>query len=313
MRSRLGFTFGALLAVAAVALPGTASAGIGTAVDALRAHTDRADAALERAIALFERNSDRRAARSLAESRSQLGQATAAAAKLLREADSAADRRDAAKALRLVATQRDASVEPLIGILDEASGRVQSKVAQAALADTRGREQALAILAALAEQVPDAAQVGVAKAISELSTDRAGEARAEAEALVTSTTAEPSRSLVARALRANVEGQAAAAEKLSELIASEDMPDAAKAGLQRAYDAVTAEHAAIADLPAEFSDRMPESVRAFVEQVVAQAHEDAEEMRENRPSPPAPTPPSPPAQGGRPDETPGPPADTPAP
>jgi hypothetical protein len=311
MRSRSGFAVGALLAVAAVVLPATARADIGTAVAAVSAHTDRADAALERAVALFERNSDRRAAHSLAKSRSELGRATAAAARLLREADTAAQRRDAAKALRLVATERDAGVEQLVGVLDEASGRVESTVAQAALTDTRGREKALMILAALAEQVPDAAQGGIAKAVAALSTDRAAEARAEAEALASSRIAKRSKDLVAQALRANVDGQAAAAERLAELIASEDMPEASKPGLQRAYDAVTAEHPAIAGIVAEFSDRMPESVRAFVEQVVAQAHEDAQQLREDRPTPPAPTPPSPPAQGGRPDQTP-PPDDTPA-
>jgi hypothetical protein len=308
MRTRCGFTVAALLAVAAVVLPGAASAGVGTAVDAVRAHTDRADAALERAVLLFARNEDRRAARALDNSRRELGLATAAAARLLRNADSASERRDAAKALRLVATERDASVERLLGILEESSGRVENKVARAALTDTRGREKALTILAALAEQLPDDAQVGIAKAISALSTDRAGEARSEAEAITSDAVSEQSKRFVARALDANVEGQEVAADKLSELLASEDMPESSKAGLQRAYDAVTGEHAEIAQIVAQFSDRMPESVRAFVEQIVAQAHENARTMQENRPAPPMP---APPVQAGPPDVPPGPPEDIP--
>jgi hypothetical protein len=58
---------------------------------------------------------------------------------------------EAAKALRLVATERDVSVEPLVGVLDEASGHLENKVARAALSDTRAREKALAVLAVLAE------------------------------------------------------------------------------------------------------------------------------------------------------------------
>ena len=125
-----------------------------SASDAVKAHTDRADAALERAVALFEAHRDGRAARALKANRGAIGEATAAAAKLLRDADTPAERREAAKALRLVATVRDDSVEVLVEALDEASGRVESKVARAALSDTRGREKALGILAALAGEVP---------------------------------------------------------------------------------------------------------------------------------------------------------------
>ena len=51
---------------------------------------------------------------------------------------------------------------------------------------------------------------------------------------------------LAKALKANLDGQVVAAETLQALIASDDVSDSAKAGLQRAYDAVTADHAAAA-------------------------------------------------------------------
>lgn len=293
---------------AAVALaPATAGADPISASEQVALHTDRADAALARAVELFEANHDRRGSRALAVDRREIGRATAAAAKLLRSADSAADRRAAAKALRLVATTRDDAVESLVAVVDEASGHADNAIAQAALSDTRGREKALAVLAALTDQLPEQAQAGVAKAIAELSTERAPEARAEAEAIASRGVSARAKHTLAKALKANLDGQAVAAEKLRALIASDDVSDSAKAGLQRAYDAVTADHAAAAAAVAEFTDRMPDWARAFVEQVVAQAQEDATQMRENRPEPPTP---EPPVEGGQPDDTPaGPPAD----
>ncbi len=296
------------MAVAAsVCLPATAGADPISASDAVKAHTDRADAALERAVALFEAHRDGRAARALKANRSEIGKATAAAAKLLRDAVSPAERREAAKALRLVATARDDSVEVLVEALDEASGRAESKVAQAALSDTRGREKALGILAALAAELPEQAQQGLMKAVTALSTERASEASAEAKALASDAVSGRSKRTIAKSLNANLDGQAAAADKLAELIASEDSPEAAKRGLQRAYDAVTADHAAAAEAVAEFSEQMPAWARAFVEEIVTQAQTDATEMRENRPEPPTPEPPA----GGRPPEQtpPGPPVD----
>ena len=240
----------------------------------------------------FEAHRDGRAARALEANRGEIGKATAAAAKLLREADTPAERREAAKALRLVATARDDAVEVLVEALDEASGRVESKVAQAALSDTRGREKAMGILAALAAELPEQAQQGLARAVAALSTERAPEARAEAKALVSDAMSGRSKRTIAKALKANLDGQAAAADKLAELIASEDIPEAAKPGLQRAYEAVTADHAAAAEAVAKFSEQMPAWARAFVEEIVMQAQTDATEMRDNRPEPPTPEPPA---------------------
>jgi hypothetical protein len=65
------------------------------------------------------------------------------------------------------------------------------------------------------------------------------------------------------------------------------MPAQSKQGLQRAYDAVVGEQERSADILARFSDRMPTRIRSFVEQIVRQAREDAQEMRDNRPPPPS--------------------------
>ena len=300
----------AALAAAVALVPVTAGADPLSASETVAVHTDRADAALARAVELFEANRDRRGARALKVNRAEIGKATVAAAKLLRDADSGAERRTAAKALRLVATTRDDAVETLVAAVEEASGRVDSAIAQAALSDTRGREKALAVLGALTDELPEQAQAGVAKAIAALSTDRAPEARAEAAAIASGAISTRAQRTLAKALEANLDRQVVAAETLRALIASDDVSGSGKAGLRRAYDAVTADHAAAAAAVGEFSDRMPEWARAFVEQVVAQAQEDATQMRENRPEPPNPSTPEPPVEPVQPDETPaGPPAD----
>lgn len=275
-----------------------ASAHIETGVSSVRAHTDRADAALDRAVALFEQNRDGRAERSFNRSRREMGQATAEAARLRRTADNGSLRAEAARAQALVADQRDENIEQLTSVLDEADGRVELKVAKAALADTRGRDRSIAVIAALLEQgVPSGAASVLAERLAALSHNRAPEVRKEAKALVCSSAitgcavledvSRASKWKVARSVEVNLDGQERAAQQLAELIESSTMPEESKPGLQRAYDAVVAEHGSIANILSRFSDRMPDRIRSFVEYVIAEAREDARNMRERRPTPPA--------------------------
>ena len=74
----------AALAAAVALVPATAGADPLSASEKVAVHTDRADAALARAVELFEANRDRRGARALEVNRAEIGKATAAAAKLLR-------------------------------------------------------------------------------------------------------------------------------------------------------------------------------------------------------------------------------------
>ncbi|MCA1699210.1 MAG: hypothetical protein LC790_10050, partial [Actinobacteria bacterium] len=70
MSSHLRIGACALIASGALALPaGANAAGIQTAVGAVTAHTTRADAALDRAVALYTKNSDRAARKAYATSR----------------------------------------------------------------------------------------------------------------------------------------------------------------------------------------------------------------------------------------------------
>jgi len=280
-------TTGALAAVAALAPATSASAHLDVAVKSVKVHTDRADRGLDRAVAAYDRNADRRGSRELARSRRELGKATAEAAKLRRKARTQKQRGDAARAQALVAAQRDENVEQLVGVLDEVSGRVENTVAKAALSDTRGRDKAIAIITALIERgVSDNAAKGLARALAALSTDRTDEVVEELKALVSDDVGRSGKRTLVRAVGANLEGQANAAAKLAELIADPDMPAESKPGLQRALDALSAEHGSAAFILARLSDRMPAFVRSFVERIITQARTDAQSMRQNRPAPP---------------------------
>jgi len=298
-----------LIAAGALALPAAAGAAdIQTAVAAVQAHTDRADTALNRAVALFAKNADRSARIAFAKSRKEMGLAKAAAAKARRTAHTPNAHANAAAAQALLGAQDATNITKLASALPAAGGADENKIASAARADTQGREKAIAILNALLAQVPDQAKTAIARAIAALSQNRDDETQAEANALVSTKVSEPNKRRVAATIKTSVTGQAKASDTLAALIASADMPYESKQGLQTAYDAVTAEHGSVADILSHLSDRMPPFVRTFVEGIITQARTDAQGMRTNHPTgPPAGTP------GGPPAGTPaGPPAGTPA-
>jgi len=295
----------ALAAALALALPGSAAAAdIDTAVSAVKSRTAKADRALDRAVSLFRRGRDASGTRALHQSRKHMGAASRTASRARRQADTGTERSKAARALVLVAREQGENVEKLARLLRPADGRVESKVALAALSDTRGREKAIAILTALADQVPDEAQVGIARAVSALSRGRDDEVSVEAEVLIGRGVSRRNKGRLARAVKSNVSGQEQAADKLSQLIADPDMPAESRPGLQKAYEAVIAEHGSIADLLSRFSERMPASIRSYVERIVTQARTEAKSMRENRPQPPSGGPPQG-SPGGPPQGSPG--------
>ncbi len=183
MRFKAPSAVGAVLVAGALAFPVGASAHVETGVSSVRAHTDKADAALDRAVALFEANRDGRGEQSLRRSRREMGQATAEAARLRRTANNGSERAAAARAHVLVADQLEENIEQLRGLLDEVEGLVENMVAKAALADTRGLEKAVAIIERLLEQaLPSQAVAGLNAASRRCLTPwRAPSARQRAE------------------------------------------------------------------------------------------------------------------------------------
>ncbi|MGH2840026.1 MAG: hypothetical protein ACRDKY_04285 [Solirubrobacteraceae bacterium] len=288
----------ALIAGGALALPAAASAAdIQTAVSAVQAHTTKADAALDRAVSQFGKNHDRAARIAYAKSRKQMGLAKAAAAKARHQANTPNEHAAAAAAQVLVGIEQGENIEKLARAMRKgADGADENKIAAAARADTKGRDKAIAILNVLMDQVPDQAKTGIAKAIAALSVDRADETQAEALDLTSSKVSKANKGRVVDTIKASIDGQAKAAETLAALIANPDMPAESLPGLQTAYDAIMADHGAVADVLSHLSDNVPGWVRTFVEQIITQVHTDAQGMRENHPTgPPAGHPGGPPA------------------
>ena len=289
MSSHLRIGACALIATGALALPaGAGAADIQTAVQAVSAHTDRADTALDRAVKQFGKNKDRSARIAFAKSRKEMGLAKAAAAKARRQANSPSENTQAALAQAIVGAELGENIEKLAAALLPADGRDENKIAAAARADTQGREKAIAILTALMGQVPDEAKFGIARAIAALSQDRDDETQATAKALVSKHVSSANKRRVAQAVETSVDGQATAAATLAALIANPNMPAQSKPGLQIAYNAVSGEHGSVVDILSRLSPRMPAFVRTLVERIITQARTDAQGMRENHPTgPPA--------------------------
>ncbi|UTI63380.1 hypothetical protein NBH00_18760 [Paraconexibacter antarcticus] len=276
-------------AAAALVVPaGALAADVQTGVDAATSHTAKADSALIHALSLFKGGDVTRGTKAFTTSRKEMGLARSAAAQARHAASTPAARALAADAQAAVAEQQDTNIVKLATLLPRTHGTVQSQVAQAALTDTTGRDKAIAVLTAVALTAPAQAQAGLAHAVQALSTDRSGEITADAKALVSDAVTPANKQTLATAVKTDVAGQTTAADKLKELLGSASTPDAAKPGLTKAYDAVSAEHGTLADILSRFSDRMPASIRSFVTSIVTHARTDARTMHDDRPTPPTP-------------------------
>ena len=308
MRTTTSTTAGVLAALA-LAAPGSALAdtprsgsdGIAIAVSHVSAHTDRADAALERALRMYSKSNDRAARVAYAKSRREIGHAKRDAAKMRRDARTPHAHLRAAKAQALVAEQQAENVEDLAKALRPASGRDESKIAAAARGDAKGREKAVAILTELLAKVPSQAVPGLTIAIGKISQGSEDEVGALSTALRSSHVSNANKRRAVSVLSTSVEGQLSAAETLAALIADPNMPTQAKQGLQTALDAVSGERGSVAGILSRFSSRMPSFVRSFVERIITQARTNPRGMRENHPTgPPAGTPGGPTAGPGAP-------------
>jgi hypothetical protein len=261
-------TLGAALAAGAlVALPAAASAHPVDAAAKVTAQTERADAALDRAADLFAAGRERPAVGALHRSQAALRHAVKTTARVVRKADTAEERGLAASAVITVATEMDEEIPTLVGLLDTArSARADLRLARAALADARGREKAIEILNDLVEAgLPAESQAAAAAAITALSTDRTAEIAKATAALQDPDTSAATGRTIRLTITVTLNGQGRAADILRQLI--EQLPDAARDGLQRALDAVRAEREQSAEGLDEASERMPDGMRKFIDRL----------------------------------------------
>jgi hypothetical protein len=153
---------GGLAAVAVLAAPSMASAHSDPSVSSVRAHVRNADQALAMVAERVKDNDEAATAIAMVRNLRQTQAAT-------RESRRVQGRSRKAKALRLVASQRNENVLVLSALVDEASASAQAGMATALNYNLKGRETAIARLTSLASTLPAAAQAGIARAIAAIS------------------------------------------------------------------------------------------------------------------------------------------------
>ena len=153
---------GGLVAVAVLTAPSMASAHSDPSVSSVRAHVRNADQALAMVAERVKDNDNAAAAIAMVRNLRQTQAAT-------RESRRVQSRSKKAKALRLVADQRNENVLVLSALVDEVSDSAQAGMATALNYNLRGRATAIARLTSLAPTLPAAAQAGIATAIAAIS------------------------------------------------------------------------------------------------------------------------------------------------
>lgn len=158
---------GGVVAVAVLAAPSMASAHSDRSVSSVKAHVRNADQALTRVAEHVKADDNAAAAIAMVRNLRQTQAAT-------REARRLQGRAKKAKALRLVADQRNDNVLVLSALVDEVSDTAQAAMATALNNNLRGRETAIARLTSLATTLPVQAQAGIARAIAAISGNPTG-------------------------------------------------------------------------------------------------------------------------------------------
>ncbi len=299
-------TTGTMLVSAALAFPGGAAAYGSGEID----HVARADAAIDQVVSLVAKHRDAQAERSFRRSRTELAAAVAEAKKLNRHADTAAERGEVASMLTEIAKHRDENTERLTGVLGEADGRFESLIAKSVAEDSGARDKAIDTIAALIERgVPAKATSYLTRSLGGLVDGRSEELRRQAEALCDENVSPAVKEMIGGLTGRSIEGQKLAAARLATLASDGDLPAEAKAGLERAYGAVSTEQAGVEKLFEGFVGKMPESIRARVGGMIDQARANGEAMRGGWPGgAPSGTPGAPSGTPGAPSGTPAPPA-----
>jgi len=255
----------AAVAAAALALPASAAAHSDPSLGSVRAHAERADTHLDRALSQLERNRDRAAERSYGRARLELRRGEADAKRLRRAADTGAERSRAARAYWAVGDQADENIEVLVEMLDEARGKFEEKLAGVIGRDLAARDRAIAVISALIQNgVNEKAMGGLTAALESLTSERGGEIVAMAQALTGGQVGARAEDEVEGAIEDAVEDQGVAAQRLQELLAGEQVPEQGKRGLAIALAAVNSERVDVAAKLDGLGDRMPEGVRAKV-------------------------------------------------
>lgn len=258
----------AVAAGALIAIPAAASAAPGPSAASVQAYTVKADAAMDRAVALFDKDSDKAGLRQFRLSRAFLGKAKMISTQLANSADTDGERTRAANAWRLIALERDENMGHLVGLLEKVNATVDQMVAQALLADTKHRDAAIAMIQELIDAgVNPKVETALNELMAHFSSGRAIEIGQQMDALAEVKLPTEAQKAVAMAIQTSLDSQARAASLLNGLIPQ--LPDASRAQLQAALDLVHDQLQAAYELMDDVVDLMPPFVRPMIQKMLA--------------------------------------------
>jgi hypothetical protein len=216
----------------------------------------------------------RRAAalRALARNRLAFGRAKAQAARILRTAGTSSDRVLAAQALGLVAEVQNRSIPNVLDLLVPAAGATERGLATAELDLTIGRDQALGLnVALMGAGLSVEVTMDLVDQVTRLATGRLDEVTKLLNALTSGAVSLAAKSTLARALDANLAGQALAALRIDGLIDLGQLSTTAEQALSGALSLIPTELQRAADILDDGLALIPPGLRGFVGPIIQNA------------------------------------------
>jgi hypothetical protein len=303
------------LAVAAMLVIPASGLAAAAPTSSLTSELARSNAALGRAAALIAATDETKptiqanapamarkrqgALTQLAASRRAFGRAKAQAVRSLRSAKTRPARTAAATALGTVAAAQADSIPGVLALLPAATGAAERGLANASLDLTIGRDQAIAILDGLlragvsASVAPD-----LLDQLSRLATDRAQEITNLINGLSSSAVSLETKSILARALDADLAGQALSALRLKDLAAFTGLPPEAQQALDGALAAIPGALQNAAGTISGALGLLPPGLRGFVQPIIDHALSAAQILLGTAPAAATPTAPTVPSVPG---------------
>ncbi|MDQ3770443.1 MAG: hypothetical protein M3370_13345 [Actinomycetota bacterium] len=268
MKTRIPFVAAAATA-AALALPAGATAHSDPSVSSVRAHDQRAEQALDRALEHLNDDRTRAARTAFERARLELRRTEADAGRLRRAADSVAENTAAARAYWSFGDQVRDNVAVLVEMLGEASGGFERDIAAALADDVHERERAIRFIAGFLDDGVRRPNIdGLISAIQSLAGSREGELAAIVDLLGEQSLRDGSQEAVTEAMREIVDGQEIAAQRLAGLLDSHAIPAEAKEALAIAIGAVNAARVAVGEMLAGL-EGVPSHVQPIIDEALA--------------------------------------------
>ena len=269
MKNRFPFVAAAATA-AALALPAGAAAHSDPSLGSVRAHDERAEQALDRALAFLQDDRVGAARAHFERGRLEMRRAASEAGRLRRGAESVGESTTAARAYWSYGDQVRENVAVLVEMLPESSGAFEGDIADALGDDVHERERAIRFIASFLDDGVRGGNIdGLISAIQSLAGSREGELTEIAGLLGDGSLQDGNEAVVTDAMREIVAGQEIAAGRLAGLLDSDAIPAEAREGLLVAIGAVNAARVAVAKALGGLEGVVPSFVQPIIDEALA--------------------------------------------